>query len=222
MTIMTIYYNIWQYIGNILTLTSPCDTVEAIWFDLFVAVKKVDRETHQLVVRDACASKCTCKEVSQRRNHLLQLGCSSARSSMVSAKMDSISMFFSSHKFNRKRKHGFCNNFISSPPPYFLQSKWEASLFLPSPRIFRYYPSFIMKSVILSLSTIYINCCHFHLIILDQGDFNLNFFHFLLTSFNLWPLYWKKFYFFMLFPLISLELEAVGLSNMLTKSGWTF
>ena len=212
MTIMTIYYNIWQYIGNILTLTSPCDTVEAIWFDLFVAVKKVDRETHQLVVRDACASKCTCKEVSQRRNHLLQLGCSSARSSMVSAKMDSISMFFSSHKFNRKRKHGFCNNFISLPPPYFLQSKWEASLFLPSPRIFRYYPSFIMKSVILSLSTIYINCCHFHFLYFRSRWFQSQFFSFSFNFLQSLAIVLKEVLLFYAFPT-----HFLGI-----RSSWTF
>ena len=89
------------------------------------------------------------------------------------------SHYFSPHtNWTGKSKHDIYKNFILLPPPYFLQSKWEASLFLQSPRISR-YQSFKLKSVIYSHSLRSISIfVTFTFFILDQGDFNLNFFSF--------------------------------------------
>ena len=111
-----------------------------------------------------------------------------------------------------KSIHDFCKNFILLPPPYFLQSKWEASLFLQSPRISRYYQSFKLKSVILSLSTIYIKCCHFHFLYFRSGWFQSQFLSFSFNFLQSLAILLKE-----VFPFSAFPTSFIGI-----RSGWTF
>ena len=114
------------------------------------------------------------------------------------------SHYFSPHpNWTGKSKHDLYKNFILLPPPYFLQSKWEASLFLQSPRISRYYQSFKLKSVILSLSTIYIKCCHFHFLYFRSRWFQSQILFFSFNFIQSLALLLKEVFFFLLFPLLS-------------------
>ena len=164
-----------------------------------------------MVLRDVCASKCTCMEVSQRRNHLLLLGCSSARSSMVSAKRDSISLFFSSFEPEKVNMIFITISYCYLLPTFYSPSEKHLFFFshLGFPDIINLSNwNRLYSHSLRSIS----NVVTFTFFILDQGDFNLNFFHFLLTSFNLWPFYWKKFFFSSAFPT-----SFIG-----SRSGWTF
>ena len=114
------------------------------------------------------------------------------------------SHYFSPHtNWTGKSKHDLYKNFILLPPPYFLQSKWEASLFLQSPRISRYYQSFKLKSVILSLSTISIKCCHFHFLYLRSRWFQSQFISFSFNFLQSLAILLKEVFLFLLFPLLS-------------------
>ena len=123
------------------------------------------------------------------------------------------SHYFSPHtNWTGKSKHDLYKNFILLPPPYFLQSKWEASLFLQSPRISRYYQSFKLKSVILSLSTISIKCCHFHFLYFRSRWFQSQFLSFSFNFLQSLAILLKEVFLFSAFPT-----SFIG-----SRSGWTF